>query len=85
MKILRIVYVAISYIMFFLLAFSLLLNATSVIAPAFTGESFNVDYWELMYIPFIIHFEVLNFRPRFPRFLMKGYNENLTESKEDNT
>ena len=69
MKNLRKIYAIISYIMFFLLLYSLILNAVSLIAPAFTGKPFTVDYWELAFIPLIIGIEARYFRPVYPRAL----------------
>ena len=69
MKAVRAIYTAISYIMFFLLVYSLVLNAVALIVPVFTGESFTVDYWELIFIPFIIVIEAVYFRPVYPKFL----------------
>lgn len=71
MKIIRTIYAVISYIMFFFLVFSLLLNAVSLIAPLFTGKLFTVDYWELVFIPFIIGIEARYFRSVYPRVLKK--------------
>lgn len=75
MRIIRVVYAAVSYTMFFLLIYSILLNALSLIIPVFTGRPFTVDYWELAFIPVIIVFEVIYFRPVYPRCLGKDENQ----------
>ena len=75
MKIIRGIYATISYIMFFLLIYSILLNALSLVILVFTGRPFTVDYWELAFIPVIIVFEAIYFRPVYPRFLRKDENQ----------
>lgn len=75
MKIIRVVYAAVSYIMFFLLIYSILLNTLSLVIPFFTGRPFTVDYWELAFIPIIIVFEFIYFRPVYPRCLRPDKNQ----------
>lgn len=75
MRIIRVVYAAVSYTMFFLLIYSILLNALSLVIPVFTGRPFTVDYWELVFIPVIIVFEVIYFRPVYPRCLRTDKNQ----------
>ena len=71
LRIIRTLYAIVSYIMFFFLMYSLLLNAVSLIIPVFTGKPFTVDYWELAFIPLIIGIEARYFRPVYPRALKK--------------
>lgn len=61
-KIVKKLYSACSYIMFFLVVYSLLLNLTCFITKIIFGHRI-IDWWELLYIPLIITFEVKYYQP----------------------
>ncbi len=61
-KFVKKIYSACSYIMFFLVVYSLLLNLTCFITKIIFGYRI-IDWWELLYIPLIIIFEVKYYQP----------------------
>ena len=67
-KIIKVLYSIFSYIFFFLVVYSLLLNTTFYITKIIYGHRI-IDWWELLYIPLIICFEIKYYRPFYPHFL----------------
>lgn len=69
MKTIRKVYAFFSYMFFFLLTYSVLLNVISLAITFFSGNVFTVAYWELLFVPVLIVLEIIFYQPVYPKFL----------------
>lgn len=67
-KILRMIFAVSSYLAFFLLIYSILLNIIFW-STKLLFDNGIIDLWELVFIPIIILFEIKFYRPNYPHSL----------------
>lgn len=67
-KILHMIFAVSSYLAFFLLIYSILLNIIFCLTKLLFDNGI-IDLWELVFIPIIILFEIKFYRPNYPHLL----------------
>ena len=68
-KKLRTFYGVLSYMIFILLIFSLILNIIALIVNLSIDNDFTVSVWECAFLPLVIYFTIKYYHPYYPRCL----------------